>query len=100
MQIFCFDMMLTLLSLKRRRCPGFLIHDSHLFDGVDERQVGKALALGAQLAEQYGFQYIVTLNTDDIPSELPSGFRVEDHTLEVRLSDSTEDGGLFGFRFD
>lgn len=99
MQIFCFDMMLTLLSLERGRSPGFLIHDSHLFDGVDERQVGTALALGARLAEEHGFQYIVSLNTDDIPTEVPEGFNIEDHTLDVRLSDSTEDGGLFGFRF-
>ncbi|MEO1002205.1 MAG: ABC-three component system protein [Cyanobacteria bacterium J06638_7] len=99
MQIFCFDMMLTLLSIERGRSPGFLIHDSHLFDGVDERQVGTALALGMRLAEQYGFQYIVTLNTDDVPTEVPEGFNIEDHTLDVRLSDSTEDGGLFGFRF-
>lgn len=99
MQIFCFDMMLTLLSIERGRSPGFLIHDSHLFDGVDERQVGTALALGARLAQEYGFQYIVTLNTDDIPTQVPEGFNVEDHTLDARLSDSTEDGGIFGIRF-
>lgn len=99
MQIFCFDMMLTLLSIERGRSPGFLIHDSHLFDGVDERQVGTALALGARLADKHGFQYIVSLNTDDVPTEIPDGFNIEDHTLDVRLSDSTEDGGLFGFRF-
>jgi uncharacterized protein YydD (DUF2326 family) len=99
MQIFCFDMMLTLLSLERGRSPGFLIHDSHLFDGVDERQVGTALALGAQLAEENGFQYVVSLNTDDVPTEVPEGFSIEEHTLPVRLSDSREDGGLFGFRF-
>src|SRR5262249_55021170 len=34
MRIFCFDMMLMILSLQRGRSPGFLIHDSHLFDGV------------------------------------------------------------------
>ena len=59
MQIFCFDLMLTEISLKHGRGPGFLIHDSHLFDGVDERQVAKALQLGAQRAEAAGFQYIV-----------------------------------------
>jgi uncharacterized protein YydD (DUF2326 family) len=100
MQIFCFDMMLMLLSLKRGRSPGVLIHDSHLFDGVDERQVGKALALGKLLAEKHGFQYIVTINSDDVPKEVPAGFSVEDHTLPVRLTDATEDGGLFGLRFD
>jgi len=89
-----------LLSLKRGRSPGFLVHDSHLFDGVDERQVGKALWLGKALAEKHGFQDIVTMNTDDVPREVPAGFKVEDHALPVRLTDATEDGGLFGFRFD
>ncbi|MCU0659089.1 MAG: DUF2326 domain-containing protein [Polyangiaceae bacterium] len=100
MRIFCFDMMLMLLSLERGRSPGFLVHDSHLFDGVDERQVGQALAVGAELAEVHGFQYIVTMNTDAVPKEVPAGFRVEDHALDVRLTDASEDGGLFGFRFD
>jgi uncharacterized protein YydD (DUF2326 family) len=99
MQIFCFDMMLTLLSIEKGLSPGFLIHDSHLFDGVDERQVGTALALGARLAKEHGFQYIASLNTDDVPAEVPDSFNIEDYTLDVRLFDSTEDGGLFGFRF-
>jgi uncharacterized protein YydD (DUF2326 family) len=99
MRIFCFDMMLMLLSLRRGRSPEFLVHDSHLFDGVDERQVGKALAVGAGLASKHGFQYLVTMNTDDVPREVPTGFRVDDHALKVRLTDASEDGGLFGFRF-
>ena len=57
MQIFCFDLMLTELSLKQGRGPRFLLHDSHLFDGVDERQVAKALQLGAERAEAMRFQY-------------------------------------------
>lgn len=61
--------------------------------------MGNALALGARLAKQYGFQYIVSLNTDDVPTEVPENFNIEEHTLDVRLSDSTDDGGLFGFRF-
>lgn len=100
MRIFCFDMMLMLLSLGRGLSPGFLIHDSHLFDGVDERQVGKALAVGAELAAHNGFQYVVTMNTDAVPREVPAGFKIDDHALSVRLTDASEDGGLFGFRFD
>jgi uncharacterized protein YydD (DUF2326 family) len=100
MRIFCFDMMLMLLSLKRGRSPGFLVHDSHMFDGVDERQVGKALSVGAGLAKEKGFQYIVTMNTDAMPREGLSGLKLEDHALDVRLTDASEDGGLFGFRFD
>ncbi len=99
MQTFCFDMMLMVLNRRRPRTPGFLVHDSHLFDGVDERQIGIALATGARLAEEHGFQYLVTMNTDVLPNELPPGFDLNSHILPVRLTDESEDGGLFGMRF-
>jgi len=101
MQIFCFDLMLMELWTRRGMGPGFLIHDSHLFDGVDGRQVGKALRLGAEHAAALGFQYIITLNSDELgKAELPPGFEVRDHILDVGLTDATETGGLFGLRFD
>ena len=101
MQIFCFDLMLTEISLKQGRGPGFLLHDSHLFDGVDERQVAKALQLGAERAEAAGFQYIVTMNSDVLPQEgFRTSFRVKDHVLETKLTDATDTGGLFGLRFN
>lgn len=100
MQIFCFDLMLIELCTKRGRSPGFLIHDSHLFDGVDERQVAKAMQLGAEKAESLGFQYIVTMNSDAIPSEgFQRGFDIYDHVLPTRITDAVDDGGLFGLRF-
>ena len=95
MQIFCFDQMLARLCSARKTGPGFLIHDSHLFDGVDERQVGKALQVGSQIAESIGWQYIVTLNSD----VLPGAFTVSESILPNRLTDATESGGLFGVRF-
>jgi uncharacterized protein YydD (DUF2326 family) len=101
MQIFCFDLMLTEISLKQGRGPGFLLHDSHLFDGVDERQVAKALQLGAERAEAAGFQYIVTMNSDALPREgFRSGFDIRDHVLDTKLTDATDTGGLFGLRFN
>ena len=101
MQIFCFDLMLTELGVRHGRSPGFLIHDSHLFDGVDERQVAKALQLGAERAENTGFQYIVTLNSDSMPREgFSRGFDVERYVVGTRLTDATETGGLFGIRFN
>lgn len=100
MQIFCFDLMLADLNHRRGRSPGFLIHDSHLFDGVDERQVAKALQLGADRAEKCGFQYIVTMNSDALPSDgFRRKFNVNDYVIENRLTDATETGGLFGLRF-
>lgn len=96
MQIFCFDLMLTEISLKKGRGPRFLIHDSHLFDGVDERQVAKALQLGAERAEACGFQYIVTMNSDALPQKgFTDGFDITQSILEPRLTDD-DLGGLFG----
>lgn len=100
MQIFCFDMMLMRLCAKRGIGPGFLIHDSHLFDGVDGRQVIRALRVGAETTEELGFQYIVTMNEDDAFKEREAGFDLNDFVLPIRLTDATEDGGLFGMRFD
>ncbi|MFH1197971.1 MAG: ABC-three component system protein [bacterium] len=100
MQIFCFDMMLMRLCNQRGIGPGFLIHDSHIFDGVDGRQVISALRVGAKTAEELGFQYIVTMNEDDAFKEKEKGFDLNKYILPVKLNDATENGGLFGIRFD
>ena len=76
-----------------------MIHDSHLFDGVDGRQLISALKVGAETAKGLGFQYIVTMNEDDAFKEKVEGFDLRNYTLPVALTDATEDGGLFGFRF-
>lgn len=95
MQIFCFDMMIARLCSERGIGPGFLVHDSHLFDGVDERQVAKALAIGSETALRIGWQYIVTMNSDAVPPE----FDPAPYIVDPRLTDATETGGLFGVRF-
>lgn len=101
MKVFCFDTALLRLSFDRF-LPGplMLIHDSHLFDGVDSRQVSRALAYGRRVAEEIGGQYIVALNSDEFDKAdaiAEASFR--SHVNEVRLTDD-ETGGLFGFRFD
>jgi len=99
MQIFCFDMMLMRLCANQGVGPGFLIHDSHLFDGVDGRQLISALKVGAETAEELSFQYFVTINEDDAFKESVADFSLSDFVLETKLTDATNDGGLFGFRF-
>jgi uncharacterized protein YydD (DUF2326 family) len=100
MQILCFDLMLADLATRRGMGPGFLVHDSHLFDGVDERQVAKALQLGADHAASVGYQYIVTMNSDALPRDgFRQGFDVNAFVLPTKLTDATETGGLFGLRF-
>lgn len=100
MQIFCFDMMLMRLCHQRSIGPGFLVHDSHLFDGVDGRQVIRALRVGAQTADELGFQYFVTMNEDDAFKETEDGFNLHQYVLPTLLTDTSNDGGLFGLRFD
>jgi uncharacterized protein YydD (DUF2326 family) len=98
MQIFCFDMMLTLIVTGRKLGPGFLVHDSHLFDPVDARQVGTALRLGSELANSKHFRYIVTLNSDK-QIETSEEFDIARYVMPLKLTDATETGGLFGLRF-
>ena len=99
-EIFCLDLALLQLVHERFGGPGFLIHDSHLFDGVDARQIARALLLGFQATAPKGLQYIVTMNSDIFDSlPLPDVLDREKIVLSTRLSDE-ETGGLFGFRFD
>lgn len=99
MQIFCFDMMLSIIWAKRNRGPGFLIHDSHLFDGMDSRQVAKAIEIGEAKSREHKFQYIITMNSDQVPrNEFKPEFEFDRFVNPVQLSDENETGGLFGMR--
>jgi len=99
MGVFAFDLLTTTVLARNERGPGFLVHDSHMFDGVDSRQIANALALGHRSATEEGFQYIVTLNSDAKPDEFPDGFAIEHHILNVSLTDESDSGRLFGVRF-
>jgi len=100
MEIFCFDLALFSIVSSEQKGPGFLVHDSHLFDGVDERQIARALALGRAKTEGKSLQYIVTMNSDIFNRlPLPSDMDWQKPILKTRLSDEDETGGLFGFRF-
>jgi uncharacterized protein YydD (DUF2326 family) len=100
MQIFCFDFTMASLCRSRGMGPGFLIHDSHLYEPVDGRQFARAFRIGAEYAQELGIQYIVTLNSDELTRAETEGdedFRA--FVLDPVLSDAPE-GGLFGIRFD
>jgi len=101
MKIFCYDLMLTQIQSLIRYHPGFLIHDSTIYDGVDERQIAKAIELAYEESAQKNFQYICAINSDRIPyPDFSEGFKeVFDRSVRIKLTDSTEDGGLLGIRF-
>jgi uncharacterized protein YydD (DUF2326 family) len=99
MKVFCYDLMLAQLWSEREPSPHLLIHDSTMFDGVDERQVALALELAARESMERGFQYICTFNSDMIPqSEFSSDFDF-DSFVRLRLTDDTDEGGLLGISF-
>ncbi|WP_261569266.1 ABC-three component system protein [Frankia gtarii] len=99
MVIFCFDLTVSVLAHRAGRAPDFLVHDSHLFDGVDDRQLSAALFLAAEVTAREGLQYVITLNSDDLDKARRRGFIPDPYLLPQRLTDRYEDGGLFGFRF-
>lgn len=102
-ETFMLDLVCTLASIKAGRGPRILVHDSHLFDAIDSRQVASCLNIGARLADKHGFQYIVALNSDflgSVETQSERAFDAGPYILDQRLTDETETGGLFGFRFD
>jgi uncharacterized protein YydD (DUF2326 family) len=98
-QIFTFDLTLASLAASRGRWPGFLIHDSHIFDGVDGRQIALALLAANDKMKELGGQYIVTMNSDDLEkAEREGKVSFKNYIVEPELDDSPS-GCLFGFRF-
>jgi uncharacterized protein YydD (DUF2326 family) len=99
MKVFCYDLMLARLWADRVSSPRILIHDSTIFDGVDERQRALALETAAEDAQQFCFQYICTLNSDNVPwGDFSAAFDLNKH-INVRLTDQSPDGCLLGIRF-
>ncbi|MFY8095255.1 MAG: DUF2326 domain-containing protein [Niveispirillum sp.] len=100
MEVFCFDLTLATLAQNRGEGPGFIIHDSHLFEPVDGRQFARALQIAADFSASTGIQYVALLNSDELArAESEGDANFADYVLETKLSD-TPDGGLFGMRFD
>lgn len=101
-ETFMFDIACLIAAIKSSRAPRILVHDSHLFDAIDGRQIASCLNIGARLAEAHGLQYIVALNSDFIDlveAQSEGAFDAEPYIMSTRLTDATEDGGIFGFRF-
>ena len=101
MKVFCYDMVLAELGCIRNRYPDFLVHDSTIFDGVDERQVARALILAQLKCEKLGYQYICLVNSDMIPyQEFDDEFTSQfNSNIVLKISDDQENGGLLGVRF-
>lgn len=102
MKVFCYDLAVMQINASiLHRNWNTLVHDSTIFDGVDERQVAKALELAALEAESKNFQYICLLNSDTIPrKDFTTEFGKKfDSYVRLTLKDDSPSGGLLGIRY-
>jgi len=100
MKIFCFDLMLLQLLAQEADRLDFLVHDSGLYDGVDERQRALALERASEITEQSRTQYICALNSDMVPrAEFSEGFEF-DKFIRLTLTDKDPSDSLLGFHFE
>jgi uncharacterized protein YydD (DUF2326 family) len=63
-KIFCFDM--TLLLTHRQHGQHFVFHDSRLFSDIDAKMRATLFKVAHTLARKHDFQYIASLNQDQI----------------------------------
>ncbi len=100
MKVFSFDLMLLQFLKAQNNKIDFLVHDSILFDGVDSRQRALALQRAAEIAQEYGIQYICALNSDMVPSEdFHEDFDFNRY-VKLRLTDREPSGSLLGIQFE
>ncbi len=99
MMIFCYDLTVMCMQKILGRNIDFLVHDSIIYEGVDERQIAHAIEQAAQKAQKYNFQYIMAINSDRVPyDDFHDDFNFDEH-IKLKLSDEDETGSLLGIRF-
>lgn len=101
MKIMCYDLMLMELRKQKQAFPDFLIHDSTIFDGVDERQVAKSLMLAMKKSTECNYQYVCLMNSDTIPEKEMTRQAIESFNEAVirRISDKDDESGVMGIKF-
>lgn len=91
-----------LIEMYRKNVPqgiDFLIHDSTLYDAVDSRQRAKAIELANEKSNQHDFQYIFTINSDQLPlNDFSESFNYNDYVVKY-LTDKDISGSLLGITF-
>ena len=98
MAIFAYDIALSEDLASDDRGPGFLIHDSAIFADVDERQTARAIEIAAASATEYGYQHILTVNSDHVPWSEFTDRAIFDDAVVLRLHDGDETGSILGQR--
>ena len=98
MAILAYDIALSEDLARHDRGPGFLIHDSAIFADVDERQTARAIQIAAESAVAYGYQHLITFNSDYVPWGEFGDRAVFDEAVILRLHDGDPSGSVLGER--
>jgi uncharacterized protein YydD (DUF2326 family) len=98
MAILAYDIALSEDLARHDRGPGFLIHDSAIFADVDERQTARAIQIAAESAVAYGYQHLITFNSDYVPWDEFGDRAVFDEAVILRLHDGDPSGSALGQR--
>lgn len=98
MSIFAYDIALSEDLASDGRGPGFLIHDSAIFADVDERQTAQAIEIASESANAYGYQHILTVNSDHVPWNEFTDRAIFDEAIVLRLHDGEDSGSILGER--
>lgn len=97
--VFAYDLAVANSWARQDQGTGFLGHDSVIFDGVDERQKSAAISRALRSADGNGFQYILTINSDDLPSDELAAHAIDiSKFIVLTLTDADTTGGLLGIR--
>lgn len=102
-KILCYDLMILLLQANHKM--KFIFHDSRLFSNMDPRQRGTVFKLINKKIIPMGYQYIATVNEDQLDS-----FRdaydaeefqniISDNTI-LALTDESDESKLLGIQID
>ena len=102
-KIFCFDW--TLLSARQNNRIGFLVHDNRILSETDPRQIVTMFRNADKICQDYGFQYILTINECSLDL-LRQEMSEEEYTNLVKqkevleLNDASDSGKLLGIHVD
>lgn len=103
-KIFCFDV--TLLLTHHHHNQQFIVHDSRLFSDIDAKMRATLFKVAHEMANQHEFQYIATLNQDQIDG-MREFFTDEEfsaifgnHAIVLELMDRAPSDKLLGMQID
>lgn len=102
-KIFCFD--LLFLVLQQRHSMQFVFHDNRLFADMDPHQRFALFKLAKEVCDEFGFQYIASLNDDVIESvQSQAGDEFEELFVKPVILELTDapngTGKLLGIQVD